>query len=319
MMKTININNLVSELDFDIDYFFCCASFEKRCLSVANNVAINRIANSAICFNEDQVATFKGFEVELRQRLSSTNYSEIGLNSSQPMITASRLKKYLDNIIYHDQKIFLIDITTFTHEALLILFRLLIAKKIPGENIFYVYNNALDYATNEKELSKKWLSAGVKEIRSIIGFSGFMSPLKKNLLIVLVGFEPDRTIKIINEYQPDAISLGVGYNYCSDIGNSVEFNKSIHKQILSEFQNAKTFEFSVLDPIETGIAVKKEILEHPNMNIILAPMNNKISTLGVGKLAIETPNIQLCYIPARYYNISSYSLPGEKIFIFRLH
>lgn len=317
-MKIIDLTKLKTELNFEIDYFFCCASFEERCLSIIMNIESQKIKSAVLCYNEDQVDTFQGHEIKLKELLLNTNLTEIKLNSNNPLTTAIRLKEYIDKLQSFENKKFLIDITTFTHEALLILFRLLMSRGISKENIHYAYNNALAYSVNEIDLNTKWLSAGVKEIRSIVGFSGFLSPIKKNLLIVLVGFEPERTIKIIKDYQPDIVILGVGSNHCTDHSDSIDFNRTIHKKIQEEIQNCISFEFGVLDPFETTSALKKIVEQYSEMNIIIAPMNNKISTLGVAQLGLQFPNIQLCYVPARYYNSNGYSTPGKKCFLFKL-
>jgi len=318
-MRKIELKELRQNIDFDIDYFFCCASFEERCFSIAQYLDVTRIKNSIVCYNEDQVNSFKGHELKLQEILkASQNLITIRLNSDKPLSTAEALLKELTAIEKIETKRIVVDITTFTHEALLILFRLLSSKKIPSSNITFLYNNASDYAVNEIENSEKWLTVGVKEIRSVIGYSGFMSPLKKNLLIVLVGFEPERTKKLIDNYEPHAISLGVGNDYCADISSAIETNKQKHRELVQQYPNTFTFEFSVLEPSEAAEALKKEIKKFPNYNIIIAPMNNKISTIGAALLALDNTELQLCYVPARYYNTDGYSTPGSKCYIFEI-
>jgi len=316
-MNNVDINKLKETINFNIDYFFCCASFEERCLSVAKNLDVTKIRNSFLCYNEDQVDTFKGHEKKLSEFLSNTNNLQtVKLNSNKPITIAEAFLEVLNPINSVETEIFVVDITTFTHEALLILFRLLIAKKIPRTNIYFLYNNASDYSINETENSEKWLTVGIKELRSVIGYSGFMSPLKKNLLMVLVGFEPERTKKLIDNYEPHVIALGVGNDYCADIASAVEINKQKHRELVNQYPNAHTFEFSVLNPNAVKDALKNETEKFSDYNIVIAPMNNKISTIGAALLALENTELQLCYVPARYYNIDGYSTPGSKCYIF---
>jgi hypothetical protein len=78
------------------------------------------------------------------------------------------------------------------------------------------------------------------------------------------------------------------------------------------------FPFSCSDPYK----VKEQILEQskiePDTNVVVAPMNTKISTIGVGLAAIESKIIQLCYAPAIQYNFDNYSKPSDKFSAFEL-
>ncbi len=49
-------------------------------------------------------------------------------------------------------------------------------------------------------------------------------------------------------------------------------------------------------------ALKHECERFKDYNIVIAPMNKKISTIGAALLPLENTDIQLCYVPARYYN-----------------
>ena len=59
-------------------------------------------------------------------------------------------------------------------------------------------------------MGEKWLSKGVKEIRSVLGFPGEILPSRKNHLIVLTGYEYERAKTIIDILQPYSLALGFG-------------------------------------------------------------------------------------------------------------
>jgi len=81
-----------------------------------------------------------------------------------------------------------------------------------------------------------------------------------------------------------------------------------------------TFDISCNNPknakkeLEEHLEIKKDIIG--DKNIVIFAMNNKVSTLGVGPLALEKKNIQLCYAPALIYNYVDYSSQGNECYLF---
>src|SRR5699024_3770044 len=106
------------------------------------------------------------------------------------------------------KKVF-IDITTFTHETLLILLAIF-REKFSYTNVVCGYVNAKEYSYDCEDQKDKWLSRGIGEIRSVLGYSGVLKPSKKNLLMVIVGYEYERAVRIIEAVEPDFLSLGYG-------------------------------------------------------------------------------------------------------------
>ena len=113
----------------------------------------------------------------------------VPLNLSSPIDVADKMIEWLA-IINSGCKInrIFVDITTFTHETLLIFFAIL-NKNFNSAQIICGYNNAKDYSIDNKNLEAKWLSRGIGEVRSILGYSGTLKPSRSNLLIVIVGYE----------------------------------------------------------------------------------------------------------------------------------
>ena len=51
------------------------------------------------------------------------------------------------------------------------------------------------------------------------------------------------------------------------------------------------------------------------MNTVIAPMNNKISTVGAALAALKNPNIQISYAQADIYNVVGYSMPNDDYYL----
>ena len=78
------------------------------------------------------------------------------------------------------------------------------------------------------------------------------------------------------------------------------------------------FEFSCRDLEKTIETIKDIITQNPKANYILVPLNTKLSTISTAIVALENPQIQLCYAVPEIYNYENYSSPGENITIIEL-
>jgi hypothetical protein len=233
-------------------------------------------------------------------------------------MTADNLSSAIDSIPPSESESFLVDITTFTHESLLILFKLLSSPSRQNRRITYIYTSARDYSTSEAG-DQKWLSKGIVEIRSVLGFVGEVMPARKNHLIVLVGYEHERASRLIESFEPNRLSLGHGRAGSVTSPSHYEANRYFHRLVLNaaaRYANVTSFEFSCNDPYEARDAILAQATSTPDSNHIVAPMNTKISTLGCALATVRDPTIQLCYAQPSQYNYESYSASGESCYLF---
>jgi len=301
-----------------IDIFLCSSSFEDRCFVIPNQLEDLNFSKSYIFFNENEVKNIRSNATKIDDILKKQSVL-VPLNSSDAILNYVKIIKVLNEIIKDNENPnILIDTTTFTHETLLVLIRLLENKKSQLGDIFISYVGAKDYSVREEKDEDKWLSKGVDEIRTVIGYPGFTDPTKENHLIILFGFEYDRTIKIIEEYEYDSISLGFGNQPIQD--NHMKINYERHKKLLERYPEASAFNFSLIDPLESKNQLLNYIKEADisEDNIVIAPMNNKISTIGASLAAISNENIQLAYAKASLYNTDGYSSSSDKVYFFKI-
>lgn len=78
------------------------------------------------------------------------------------------------------------------------------------------------------------------------------------------------------------------------------------------------FDFSLLDPVQTMHDLKSFIDIGPIANVVIAPLNNKLSTIGAGVLAMNNPRVQICYGSVLEYNEAEYSIAGSHAHIISL-
>jgi len=220
-------------------------------------------------------------------------------------------------MINHSPATYVIDITSFTHEALLIVLRVLAVHRKPTDRITCLYNGASEYSVG-LPAEEKWLTKGVGEIRSVLGYSGQIIPTQKTHLIVLVGFETERAERIIAAYEPNELSLGYGSLLESISPPLHDLNRKFHKKLREKYRKVSEFTFSCEDAFAAKAAVLKQANARPDFNVFIAPMNTKISTVGVALAAFDNQAIQLCYASAERYNFEAYSTPSDDCYFFDL-
>jgi len=316
-MNSIELSTLKNEIQNDFDVFICSSSYEQRCLSVCSNLIISKSVKSFVIFNKEYEVYIKN-NLDEQKKILKTRYSLVEASIKNPLLTADNIKEnIIDYIQIERKKNILVDTTTFTHETLLILIKLL-AIHCRNLKITCIYTSAKEYSVGD-DIKNKWLSKGIEEVRAVLGYPGNLVPLKKTHLIVIVGYEYERAISMINILEPNCLSLVYGKSENATVEKDKEANSHYSDLVIEmspSYQEINKFDIPCNDPQKTCMILEKHIRKHKNENILIAPMNNKISTIGVALLALKNDNLQLCYGPALTYNIKNYSTPGEKCYIF---
>ena len=296
-----------------IDAFICCASFEERSKSIATYLNVKSVRRSWIFINQD----YQELSAENAQVLTDLfigKHTLVRLDTRDPLLTADRISSSLLELRSNgvDKRI-VIDITAFTRESLLILLKFLFDGLDQGYTVEFLYSNASEYSVGDAS-DKKWLSKGNREIRSVMGYPGVLVPSKQCHLIVLVGFENERALSLIDECEPSRISLG--------IANELEWATTPHQttnvarlhRLINVVGAVEQFKFLGYDAGGTKKKLEGIIERVKGYNTVIAPMNTKISTLGAAMVALENESVQICYAQANIYNVLNYSAAGSHFF-----
>ncbi len=316
----ILMDNLPKELESTPEILFCSTSFEKRWCSVALKLA--GISNEIKLVIVRQSGDFSEVDAEvdkLKEYYSGAEIYPLLNNSTKDIfnIINERYVKKIKSVSGYA----LIDITTMSHEYLLILLKILYDNKLT-EKVKLIYTGAEEYSFNTPK-EEKWLSKGVRDIRSILGYPGYMLPSRKSHLILLVGFEYERAQQIILEYEPAVISLGLGAETKSYSTQHHQTNRIFFEKIMEfveSFSGSRdyvhSFEFSCVSPTETERKITEQIALYENYNSVLYPMNTKVSSIAAAIVGIKNEGVQLCYAEPVEYNYEGYSTPGNSVTIF---
>ena len=197
-----------------------------------------------------------------------------------------------------------VDTTTFTRESLVVgcaLFR----RHFTGGRFRLLYT--------APEKHGEWLSRGYRGVRNMMGFPGCQVPGAPMILVVLSGFEPERTMRAIEEHEPSRVLLGIGNPPTT--GAFLERNLREQELVLAR-QDVERFEFpvdSVAECVrELTSVVGPELLRG---NVVIAPMSTKLSTVAAMIVAENHPSIQLTYCVPGEYNTESYSVGASRVFV----
>jgi hypothetical protein len=183
-----------------------------------------------------------------------------------------------------------------------------------GSMVTAFYQKASSYGRSR---GGGWLTEGVREVRTILGYTGTISLSSNTHLIILPGFEHERAQEIVDAVQPDRISLGhAAAENSISVTLSLDHDNSLKRlEALYLGPSFDRFDFSCVDPFRTQDSLLKVVQTSSNYNVVVACLNTKPATLGVCLAALKRPSIQLIYAQPICYNISGYSRPlGEVLF-----
>ena len=317
--KSGPLSNLANALgDAPIDVFIGSASFEARCLSVLRQLTEVSLPLAVIAKNTTYDEAIAANLTTMRNQLNG-RVEELTVSSDDPVVSAEKITTVLDDVVTGEPKRILFDITTFTRETLLMLLFFLAGKLRTFDSVRFVYTNAKEYSVGDAP-EGKWLSKGIREVRSVIGYPGQMSPTLPTHLIVLVGFEYERALELARLCEPSAVSLGISdgteHGAAPHLPTNQRIQEELRRKLRRNLTHVDTFVFKTYDADATRKALLRQSQVRTNFNTVIAPLNTKISTVGAGLLAIQDHTIQLCYAPANLYNVNKYSAPGDDYYLY---
>lgn len=317
---------LLSELDKSLPkskfILLIGLGFDDRSLSVLSNIDIRSPYKTFGLLNPTIPGTPQTNHQEQFLKVSPVNSEILGQGCSSIIEAVDIIQARLHEADMHDSD-FVIDITSLTHELLIAIIGLFASEKLLSR-ITLLYTGATQYSFNTPD-DQTWLSRGVVEIRSVLGFPGLMLPSKKLHLIIMAGFEIERAVEVIRRYEPARLTIGYGSKLQSVSEKHHNSNKEFAAQIESLLiqqdgmsNELQHFEFSCIDPYEAKEDLKSYISQAQNENIVICPLNTKLSTVGAALAALEMPNVQICYAQPAEYNVAGYAQPGESVTVIHM-
>jgi hypothetical protein len=324
------------EIKQRFDFFFCCASFESRSVAIPLHIDADSIGQAFI-FHNPVLNHFNGEHLSQIAGAFDKNGRVVAINPDTPFeterIVYDIIQSKASNSVAQARS-YLIDITTFTRETLLIVLNAARREMREGDSVTLVYNPADEYfedrglssdgndqegfeeSSVEGDSAVRWFTRGVREIRSVIGFPGEILPSRPLHLIVLTGYEYARADLLIEQFEPRYLSLGCSTEEGSFRPSFYRQHREFKDKISALYGGVKEFDFWPNDPLRTFKVLERLLPAYPECNVVVSPINTKISCLGAALLSWHHPEVQICYAQGDLYNYDNYSTPAGHAYFY---
>jgi len=294
------------------ELFITCASFEDRTTAVVSKFPKEYKISNSFVFKYDE---------KNRTNLREQNFEilkSILLKHSEklcPLICdhydpLDGIYKFQDlcksrGIVFNDKNI-TVDISTFTKQYLLVLFKFIEKQKPKSLRLFYA---------EPKDYAVKWgkpLSYGLIDIVSVPTYGGHFYTEKENLLILQLGYEGDRAYGIWERIAPHKTIVLIGKPSFRDSweGRVEKFNE----KLISRLPNDSISYTPTLDPFQVSKNLDNLITQYSErFNISISPLGPKPQVVGCYLSVRKYPDVQVIYAIPKFHEEEYFSKRIGKI------
>lgn len=187
-----------------------------------------------------------------------------------------------------------LDITTMSRNVIWALLFFLHQKKV-DINIGYY---------QPKTYSLEWISKEPDVPRLLFKHSGIYKMGKPTALLILTGFDPERTRQLVRYYEPQKVILGLqeGTQFFNHELNNIMNHKTACVGLI-DIDNICDFKFSAYSE-DNGFSIIDSQLEPllEEYNVIVSSQGPKLSAIALYKCFLKHEEIALSYVPCKEYN-----------------
>lgn len=297
------------------DLFICCASFEERCLSGIIRLASSFRARYSIIFVIED--TFYSREVSAQLAKLQTELSHhtaeglyiIRCQRDNPADAIGQVKNIWGRIRPKDtdDPFITLDISGFTKIYILQLMHFLVAEQNLG--IPRIIHTTQDYAPSR-------LTRGVEQITTVPNFFGTISFEKPTMLLLMLGFEPERCLSVWKHFNPVRTIALISNPPRDGKTDYLAYAESSNASLLSQ-DSVTRRDIPPDDPF--GVRQALEAIYHEVRdlyNVVIGPFGTKPQTVGVFLFCLEHPKVQVVYsFPSNYTHSYAQRQPGETLLL----
>ena len=297
------------------DLYICCASFEERCLAGASKMGTKYQTRFSVVFVIEESLYRKQVDNNLYRlkgmlgARSSRGVFVISCQRDSPIEGIAQLKNIWNQCKPRDLEnpFITVDISGFTKIYLMqLLHYLIIDLKLGLPRMLH---------TTQTYLPTK-LTKGVTQITTIPNFFGSISLDKQTVLVLFLGFEPERPLAVWKHVNPaKTIALITNPPRYGNL-NYLKYAEKNNSYLLSQ----PSVEVSGV-PSDNPYAVKK-VLEaiygstKGAFNMVIGPFGTKPQAVGVFLFCLEHPKVQVVYsFPTKYTTSYLWRKPGPTLLL----
>jgi hypothetical protein len=297
------------------DLYICCASFEDRCVSSVLKMGADFRTRFAIIFVMEESLYKKQVDTNLYRlqgelaKRTGEGVFVITCQKQNPLDGVAQLKEIWGRCKPRnpEETFITIDISGFTKIYLLeLLYHLVIELNLGIPRLLHTTQT---YSPTE-------LTQGVEQITTVPNFYGSPSLQKKTILILLLGFEPDRSLAVWKQFNPDKTVALVTNPPRYDNLEYLRYAEKNNTYLLSR----PSIEVRYVPP-DNPYGVKS-VLDgiyndtQGSYNMIIGPFGTKPQTVGVFLFYLEYPKAQIVYsFPVGYTKAYLQRKPGPTLLL----
>jgi len=314
--EPIEIEHLIKLNEYGPDdLFICCASFEERCLSSILIMGTDFRVRFAVIFVIEEPLYKKEVDTNLFRlqselgKRTTEGIFVITCQKRNPMEGVAQLKSIWKQCKPKnpEEPFITLDISGFTKIYLLGLLHYLVNELNMG--IPRLLHTTQTYLPTK-------LTRGVEQITTVTDFFGTPSIEKQNILILLLGFEPERALAVWRHYNPSKtialITNPPRYGNLDYLKYAQENNAHLLAQPSVEVRNV---------PADNPYAVKTALEAiysdiRGAFNMVIGPFGTKPQAVGVFLFCLEHPRVQVVYsFPEKYTRSYLHRKPGSTLLL----
>jgi hypothetical protein len=281
------------------DLYVCCASFEDRSLAAAAKMGTNFRVRFSIIFVIEEPRYQQQLDTNLYKlqallaRRTSEGVFVIRCQREDPIDGINQLKSIWERCHPKDNEepFITLDISGFTKVYMLGLLHYLVAELNLG--LPRILHTSQTYTPTR-------LTQGVEQISTVPNFFGNISVDKDTLLILFLGFEPERSLSVWKHYNPaKTIAL-----ITEPRGGNMEYLRYAEKNNAVLLSQSSVNVLSV--PADNPYGVRNTLEEifaetKGSHNIVIGPFGTKPQVIGIFLFWLEHPRTQIVYsFPIEY-------------------
>lgn len=306
----INIIEMNEYLPNEIDYFICVFGNSERWGNILLNTNCVKSNNLIIINDFDNI--YKSRTLPDLIKDLSDKVEMVDVYDDNPVKQWNNLYHKVVHFIRISEGCCVVDITNFSKDLIYNIIYQIKYLSI-SHKVKFVYSAADRYSVSVDLVSDYRIS-------SVLGYSGNNKiSSNKSHLMILVGFDFNLAINLINELEPSSISLGVGIDaFNSDFyQQNIKIRDEIISYLTLNYTSTKIsiFDFSSSDCNKAKKLITNESIKYEN--VILCALNTKISTVAAALAAMEH-NIRICHIDPIFSEEINYSTSSDIVSLFEI-
>jgi|GEM_PF-3821257 len=301
-------------------WFLAAASFEPRSVRGATLLSPKSIERSLVFQYEDTLDSAAGAKNtrDLRRSLeiASSLVDVLPCRYQDPGGVVRLLKRWANHNGDPAPAGVVLDVTCFTKLHLVMLL-LHLVHTYPQAKLTIMYSEPLGYATD----FGKDLSHGVRETLYFPLVAGGGASSERVGLVILLGHEQTRAVRVIEELEPEEIILLVGRHGFS--AEMARISERKHRHLLNRARYEsflRVADCSTVDYTEVARTLLRSLedLGSRSVNTVyVAPLGTKLQALGLVWVALHPPAValRLAYPMPAYYEKRLYSHGVGRTFV----